>query len=361
MYQPQVASWESQKHLVAYSAVSYLVPGAEKPALGSVRLEGDTKVSVSDRLVSFSGIMLKEASFPSLPKDNVREVTAEIDKAIPDQDRVIALDRVLASIDKSQIMPKNVEGVKADPPTIFFSERPAILVNLDGEPIWSPIKENDLKYAVNTNWDLFQHGVDKQFYLRNEGGWLKAADLKGPWQPAGKLPDSFGKLPKDDNWKDVLAALPGKSMAAAQIPTVNVSTTPAEMLLLRGKPSYVTVGNTKLMWVNNTESDVFRLGVAGPVYYLVAGRWFSAPGLQGPVDVRHAEPAGRLPADSAGARALSCAGVRAGHAAGGRGRAAGAGAADGEGQQEGTEGPRGRLSGRPEVRVRSRARRCPTR
>ena len=70
---------------------------------------------------------------------------------------MIALDRVLARLDKSQIIPKNVDGVKADPPVIFYSTSPAILVNLDGDPIWSPIKDNDLKFAVNTNWDLFEH------------------------------------------------------------------------------------------------------------------------------------------------------------------------------------------------------------
>ncbi len=43
-----------------------------------------------------------------------------------------------------------------------------MLVNLDGEPIWSPIKDNDLKFAVNTNWDLFQHEPTKTFYLRND-------------------------------------------------------------------------------------------------------------------------------------------------------------------------------------------------
>ena len=70
---------------------------------------------------------------------------------------MIALDRVLARLDKSQIIPKNVDGVKADPPVIFYSTSPAILVNLDGDPIWSPIKDNDLRFAVNTNWDLFEH------------------------------------------------------------------------------------------------------------------------------------------------------------------------------------------------------------
>ncbi len=282
VYQPQVASWDKQAHLVAFAAVSFSAKDAQKPALGSLKLESDTKVAMSDRLVRFSDLKTTEANFPTVPKDQVREVVAEINKAIPDEERVIALDRVLAHIDKSQIIPKNVEGVKADPPTIFYSETPAALVNLDGEPIWSPIQNNDLKFAVNTNWDLFQHGQTKEYYLRHNESWLKAADLKGPWQAAGKLPDSFSKLPADENWKDVKAALPGKGLPGGKVPAIFVSQTPAEMILLTGAPSYVTVGNTKLLWINNTESDVFRLQRTGPVYYLVAGRWFTAPDFKGP-------------------------------------------------------------------------------
>ena len=33
---------------------------------------------------------------------------------------------------------------------------------------------------------------------------------------------------------------------------------------------------------SNTESDVFRLGTSGLIYYLVSGRWFSAPDFTGP-------------------------------------------------------------------------------
>jgi hypothetical protein len=52
---------------------------------------------------------------------------------------------------------------------------------------------------------------------------------------------------------------------------------------LQGAPNYQLVtGTSDLLWVSNTESDVFRLGKAGPVYFLVAGRWFSSPGFTGP-------------------------------------------------------------------------------
>jgi hypothetical protein len=37
-----------------------------------------------------------------------------------------------------------------------------------------------------------------------------------------------------------------------------------------------------LLWVSNTESDVFRMTRTGMVYYLVAGRWFAAKDFTGP-------------------------------------------------------------------------------
>ena len=154
-------------------------------------------MSLADRLVSFKNLRTVEANFKTLPKEQVREVAATIEKVMSDDERVIALDRVLANIDKSQIVAKNVEGIKADPPTIFFSTTPAVMVNIDSEPIWSPIKENDLKFAVNTNWDLFQHVPTNTFYLRNDSSWLKATDVKGPvgggGHAAGQLHEAAGR------------------------------------------------------------------------------------------------------------------------------------------------------------------------
>ena len=282
MYQPQISSWQNQKHMVAFAAISHRDKAAAKPAMGTVRFEADTQVAVSDRLVRFEKLRITEANFQTLSKDQVREITEALEKRIPADIPLIALDRVLANLDKSQIVSKNVEGIKADPPTIFFSTTSAVIVNIDGEPIWSPIKENDLKFAVNTNWDLFQHVPTNTFYLLNSGSWLKATDVKGPWSAAGTLPDSFKKLPADDNWKEVKAALPGKPIAPGAVPKVFVSQTPAELIYVRGTPTYSAVAGTGLLWVSNTDSDLFRMGKSGPIYYLVAGRWFSAPDFNGP-------------------------------------------------------------------------------
>jgi hypothetical protein len=281
VYQPQVSTWDKQRHMVAFSAVSYAATSTAKPALGTIKMEADTSVATAERLVSFKDLKISEANFPTLEKDRIRDVVATIEKTIPPEDRIIALDRVLAHVNTSTIVPRNVTGVKADPPAVFFSKTPAVIVNLDGAAIWSPIQNNELKYAVNTNWDLFQHEQTKTFYLRNENTWLKSSDVvKGPWTAAGKLPESFSKLPADDNWKEVRASLPGSASKA--LPKVFVSETPAELILLTGEPNYLLVDGTNLLWVSNTESDVFRMGRTGLVYYLVAGRWFSAPDFTGP-------------------------------------------------------------------------------
>src|SRR4029453_12065288 len=258
--------------------------GQSTTTLGTIRIEADTKIAVSERLVNFSDLQITSANFPSLSRDQLTSIASEITTSVPREDRVIGLDRVLAAFDASQVKPRNVEGIKSDPPPIFFSERPAVLVNIDGDPIWSPIKDNDLRFAVNTNWDLFEYGTSPTYYLRVDKTWMTASNVLGPWKLLQTpLPTSFAKLPDDDNWKDVKAALGAQHAAgAAAAPTVFVSKRPAELMLLKGGAAYTPVKGTHLEWVSNTDSDVFRMGPTGTVYYLVSGRWFSAPGFNGP-------------------------------------------------------------------------------
>jgi hypothetical protein len=293
VYEPQIAEWKGQRVMSLYAAVGYTPAGAAAPLLGTVTAEADTRVSVEKRLVDFSSFRILQSQFPTATREQAAAAVSALKANMRIAERVIALDRVLASIDASDIRPRNVEGVKADPPRIFFSARPAVVVNIDGDPVWSPIRENELRFAVNTNWDLFEYAPTKTYYLRHERLWLQATDLSGPWTTAQTLPTSFSRLPADDNWNDVRAAVPARS--SAKPPLVLVSTKPAELILLRGEPQYEAVTGTSLVWVRNTDSDVFRVGESGPVYYLVSGRWFTSPGFHGPWTF--ATP--KLPADFA--------------------------------------------------------------
>src|ERR1044072_8797765 len=100
LFQPQIASWDDQKHAVALAAVSYVAKGAEKPVIGTIKIEADTQVSVEQRLVKFSTLKITEANFQTLAKEQTSEIVKEIERNIPDEDRVMALDRVLAYAEK---------------------------------------------------------------------------------------------------------------------------------------------------------------------------------------------------------------------------------------------------------------------
>ncbi|MBK6316158.1 MAG: hypothetical protein IPF53_18160 [Blastocatellia bacterium] len=280
LYQPQVAEWADQKLLKAVAAMSYQPSGVAEPQLGTVTFEANTYVSVAERLVAFSPLRVIGTNFPTLSKEDTRVLVDEIVAKLPAEERVISLDRVLSQISMSALTPKNAAGIKTDPPDILVSARPAVLVSFDGDPIWSPIEANDLEFTVNTNWDLFRYGPTGLCYLRFENTWLKAAAIEGPWSPAGRLPASFSKLPADDNWKDVRAAIPGRPAGAT--PKVFVVTQPTELIVTTGAPTQERVAGTSLQWISNTESDLFRDGARGPFYYLVAGRWFTATTLAGP-------------------------------------------------------------------------------
>ena len=346
VYQPQVASWEKQTHLVAYSAVSQRAKGAEKPAIGTIKIEADTQVSVPERLVSFQKMKIVEANFQTLQKEQIREITTEIDKVIPDDERVIALDRVLSNLDKSQVIPKNVEGVKADPPTIFFSTAPAVIMNLDGEPIWSPIKENDLKFAVNTNWDLFQYTPTSTLYLRNNDTWLKATDVKGTWSPAGKLPDELHEAASGrqlEGRQGEPARQAGRRLGRAeglrQPAAGGAHSVDRRARVSSGAGHRAAVGQQHRERRVPDGNDGSRvLPRRGPLVH--GGRLHRA------VDVCDADPAGRLQEDSARARALArprvCPRNRSGH----RSRAPRGDSANRSREQEGDQGAGRGIPGR---------------
>jgi hypothetical protein len=276
LYQPQVLSWEGQKRLVAMSAVSYLPKGASKPGLGTVRLESPTSTSVEERMVNFEKVEVTSMNFPSLERGQTKEVLDEIRKSLPKENVLVSLDRILVAVDTTQLGVKGVK-VNTEPPPIFFSKKPAILVGFDDAPIWNPISGTSLSYAVNTNWDVFVDNDTKINYLRNDTYWLQTKDFK-KWEPIKKLPPNFDKLVEGNDWSDIKPYIPAKKMKGS-MPVIFVSHKPAELILLAGSPKYEKVEGTELYWVSNTESDLFATKKKKEHYVLLSGRWFKTAKL----------------------------------------------------------------------------------
>ena len=165
----------------------------------------------------------------------MRDVTAVIDKAIPDDERVIALDRVLANLDKSQIVPKNVEGIKADPPDLLQRDTGG-----DRESRWrtdlEPDQGNDLEFAVNTNWDLFQH-VPPTPTIFATTTMVEGRRPEGPLVGGWYAPRELQEVARGRQLEGRQSEPARKTAPDVGRPRVFVSFQPGELILLTASPA----------------------------------------------------------------------------------------------------------------------------
>jgi hypothetical protein len=75
-----------------------------------------------------------------------------------------------------------------------------------------------------------------------------------------------------------------------------VSTQPAELLQTQGEPQVASIEGTNLIYVTNTDNDIFVHTPSQEHYILLSGRWFKAQSMLGPWQYVSGE---KLPADFA--------------------------------------------------------------
>ena len=283
IYQPQVDAWTDYRILYARYAFSVKTSKNAKEKFGVAEVEAETVVDQESRVVA---LLPKKRTlrFPNTSESESNSLRKVVDELYPQGKALtVSLDRIIAYLDPEKQAQQHKVELNLDPPKIFFSTQPAILLMFMGEPQLQPVvkDQNDLMFAVNSNWPVFFDTAGQRYYLLNGDNWLMTADAgKGPWAPAGPLPNNLSSLPDDENWADVRDNIPGKRVASA--PVVFTSTEPAELILTRGEPTFSPVRGTKLMRVANTDTSVFLHSGDKNYYLLTAGRWFRAAALKGP-------------------------------------------------------------------------------
>jgi|GEM_PF-6957400 len=99
VYEPQIANWEDRKRAVAWAEVAYTPTSSKQAALGTIKIEAATNVALDERLVKLSPMKITEIKFPALSREDAQKFSTELQAAMPDDERTLALDRVLAAVD----------------------------------------------------------------------------------------------------------------------------------------------------------------------------------------------------------------------------------------------------------------------
>jgi hypothetical protein len=185
---------------------------------------------------------------------------------------------------------------------IVFAEHPAILVVIDGDPVYRPMKGTELQRIVNTRPFIVRDRADIH-YLKVLDGWMQAYGLRGLWSVAGVPPpgaeDVLRRIAdpaRVDRLSWITAPDTRPHLDDATAPTVFISTTPADLIVMNGPPQYATVAGTALEYVENTSANIFKEPTDDELYVLIGRQWFRAWTIDGPWQL---VPRSELPADIA--------------------------------------------------------------
>ena len=269
-YQPQIEEWTDSRVLDATIAV-VVTPSGQKPAPGMLKIAAQTDTDMETRTVHISQIQIGDARFPSLDDAASQQMLAVANSLLPKADMTISLDRMLASVKRGEAKPIDLSN---DPPPIFVSTEPAILLITDGPVIRAPVKDSQFETAVNANWDLFYDSFSKTYFLFANPRWLSAKDLAGSWQVVAAPPAGLNALVKAS------ASLTSGATGAAS--RVFYSDKPAALLEFTGKPAYSNIPGTRLEYATDTDDHVFIDQTDNQFYVLLSGRWYRGDSLRGP-------------------------------------------------------------------------------
>ena len=291
IYQPINESFEGNI-LKSRSAVSLKFDGKEEPVFGAMWVESRLTTDRDTRMATLESIEVTGLKFPeSVDSATVTRCKQVIEYEVPKVALPISIDRLLSTLEYAEEEMIASGGINNDPPEIIISNKPALLVLIDGEPKYEDLEGHPYKRIVNSPFFVAQDKKSKKYYLFSSQNWFTASELTGKWATVTTLSSDLKKLDSELK-KNQDEEIPADTSGI--VPEIYVRTKPAELLSTNGEPEFATVEGTTLLYVKNSTDNIFRTVDSQEYFILISGRWFKSSSLKGPWKY---EDADKLPSD----------------------------------------------------------------
>lgn len=276
LYEWQPESF-SNNELKARAAISVLENGKTDPVFGVAWLNASTQTSGSD--VQVEAIQISSIKLPGdIDDDQLESLRSLIERSAENWNISIPLSQLQSAVDLNKHQTTLSGQINNNPPKIVYSSAPSILVLIDGAPKIQYNKEWEADAVVNTPFTIVKN--HDKFYLYGGKHWYSASAATGPYQLTTAVPQQLQKIEQkvNDAGKN---DDPGTESDENTIYKIIVSTEPAELVQSNGEPSFSAVEGSGLLYVSNSENDIFMDVNSQEYYVLLAGRWYKSKTLSG--------------------------------------------------------------------------------
>ena len=276
IYEPQIEKWEGVD-FETRSAVAITAAGSNAPVYGVFWMKAQANVDKAARVVTLSNIEVTKAAFPSDPELQ-DQYLALIRKHVPVVTRTVALDHLEANYAISEAVTKaETVAVRNDVPKIIYSSKPALLVLVDGPPVFRTVPRFGVERVINTSALIVKSGY--RYYLNAYNNWYESIEFEGGWTLSLAPPAVLNEIKQTVATNSSVDLMASSASAITNAPDVFVSTVPAELIQTEGPPNLVPIEGTELMQVQNSDSGLFFYEPDQRFYVLISGRWFGASSL----------------------------------------------------------------------------------
>lgn len=298
VFQPQLEDFVGDT-LKARAAVSVQATGAQ-PTFGCVWLQSRVATDRVARTVQILDVDITKTQFPGADPTTQSALTDAIKQVFTGHNVTLSLDSLLAMLQTIHKQQAEAAQLDTTPPKIVFLDHPAVKVQYDGAPRLVQVDNSPLLRADNTPFFVVLDPSTKTYYLKGAGRWFAAPDPLGMFQPADGVPQEVAALADSSGYQDPQAPAngapaPDASQLGGDVEVIT-ATEPTELIWTNGPAEMSTIAGTDLLYVTNTDSDVFLDIDSQQLYVLLSGRWYTAPNHDGPWEY---VPPEQLPPDFA--------------------------------------------------------------
>jgi hypothetical protein len=247
--------------------------GDAAPVDGLVAMSAVMAQASAPGYVELSDFQISSCTMPDGTGDDVQSGLASLLQGMGIESMLTNIVQGVA-IDAS----RNVSGLSNAAPTIRVTERPAVLISVNGTPAFGSCG-NGWQRVVNTPSILLK-SPDGTWFTRVGGSrWLSAPAMSGPFAAASSPPSDvvaeIGRAPAPPAGTTAPQA-PAAGTPQPKLPDVVVATQPTILVSIDGAPQ-LEAACDGVQWVANCSTPLLRANDAW--WTLGSGRWFTTTDL----------------------------------------------------------------------------------
>jgi hypothetical protein len=278
MYQPEPESYNANI-LKFRSAISVVESGSAEPVFGTFWATCKLTPGGNSGDAAMESINITAIKIPSITdQHDIDFIKSTLEYQIPTVATQVSLNDIQAALHQNQQETKLANELSTKAPKVIFTNRPSMLVTIDGEPRLKRSDEWGVDVVVNSP-NIIIHNDDGQFYLYGDRHWFVSPSATGPYQFANMVPSNLLNIESQLNKNAESSAPDNYDSEDKPEPNIIVSTTPAELIQSNGDPNFTPIQGTNLLYVSNSDNDIF-MDVNSQMYYvLISGRWYRSSAL----------------------------------------------------------------------------------